>query len=376
MIVDISHPTGGSVNEGISPHLCSLQYASVDDAVKIIQKLGVGTQLVKLDIKDVYIHPADYHLLGINWDGKTYIDRALPFGLRSAPKIFSAVADTIAWVLTQSGIQHHLHYLDDFLFLCAPHSQSGAQALEIALRMFNMLGIPVASHKTEGPATILIFLGVLIDTVKFELRLPSAKLARLQEMMQQWVGRRACTRKELESLLGHLSHAATVITQGRTFLRQLFALLSVGRAGHHLIRLNAGAKADLQWWRCFLQHWNGLSFFPSSQASVEVIPDASGSYGCGAFANLYGWFQIEWPESWRVVSIAAKELVPVVVAAAVWGHQWERRCVCFKSDNSTVVSVLQHRSAHDPLLSHLLRCLAFYAALFHFHFGAEHIPGV
>ena len=229
MIVDLSHPAGGSVNDGISPHLCSLQYASVDDAVKIIQKLGVGTQLVKLDIKDAYrivpIHPADYHLLGINWDGKTYIDRALPFGLRSAPKIFSAVADTIAWVLTQSGIQHHLHYLDDFLFLCAPHSQSGAQALEIALRLFNMLGIPVASHKTEGPATILIFLGVLIDTVKFELRLPSAKLARLQEMMQQWVGRRACTRKELESLLGHLSHAATVITQGRTFLRQLFALL-------------------------------------------------------------------------------------------------------------------------------------------------------
>ena len=77
-----------------------------------------------------------------------------------------------------------------------------------------------------------------------------------------------------------------------------------------------------------------------------------------------------------MVSIAAKELVPVVVAAAVWGHQWERRCVCFKSDNSAVVSVLQHRSAHDPLLSHLLRCLAFYAALFHFHFGAAHILGV
>ena len=80
-----------------------------------------------------------------------------PFGLRSAPKIFSAVANTIAWVLTQSGIQHHLHYLDDFLFLCAPHSQSGAQALEIALQMFNMLGQWCRRRRGRGAGQLPTF---------------------------------------------------------------------------------------------------------------------------------------------------------------------------------------------------------------------------
>ena len=81
---------------------------------------------MKLDIKDAYrivpVHPDDYHHLGINWQGNTYIDHALPFGLRSAPKIFTAIADVIAWVLTCEGISNQLHYLDNLLFIGAPNS--------------------------------------------------------------------------------------------------------------------------------------------------------------------------------------------------------------------------------------------------------------
>ena len=76
-------------------------------------------------------------------------------------------------------------------------------------------------HKTEGPSTLLVFLGILIDTETFELRLPAEKLSRLQEAMRLWVNKRSCTKKELESILGHLS-PATVIPQGRPFLRELF----------------------------------------------------------------------------------------------------------------------------------------------------------
>jgi len=257
MICDLSSPRGHSVNDSIPPELCSLHYASVDDAVAIIQQLGQDTQLIKLDIKDAYrivpVHPADYNLLGIMWRGNTYLDRALPFGLRSAPKIFNAISDFIAWILSCNGIQHQLHYLDDFLFLATPNSRQGQQILLIVLETLRRLGVPIAVHKTEGPSSILIFLGILIDTHNFELRLPAEKLGRLQDTIRQWVGRHSCTRSELESLLGHLLHAATVIRQGRVFLRQLFPLLALDRAPHHIIRLNAGAKADLLWWYTFLR---------------------------------------------------------------------------------------------------------------------------
>ena len=380
LVVDLSSPTEASVNDGIAQGLCSLKYASVDEAVSLIRQLGRGTKLVKIDIKDAYrivpIHPDDYHLLGITWKGATYIDRALPFGLRSAPKIFSAIADFMAWILHQQGIRFQLHYLDDFLFLGEPNSQEAALCLETTVRTFQHLSIPIAAHKTEGPSTTLVFLGILIDTELFELRLPEEKLTRLQEAIKRWAGWKYCRRADLQSLLGLLSHAATVVPNGRTFLRKLFPLLALDRAQNQIIRLSAGAKADLRWWMVFLQGWNGKSFFQTVRPTLEIFSDASGSYGCGAFAAGHNWFQLQWPEDWAPVHITAKELLPVVIAAAVWGTNWRRGCICFRSDNQAVVDIINSRTSKDDLNMHLVRCLVLYAVIYGFNFMAEHIPGV
>ena len=45
LIVDLSYSEGGSVNDGIPPELCSLRYPSVDNAVRVILALGMGTKL-------------------------------------------------------------------------------------------------------------------------------------------------------------------------------------------------------------------------------------------------------------------------------------------------------------------------------------------
>lgn len=93
LITDLSSPKGNSVNDGVDPALCSVSYASVDDAVKCVP----GALLAKLDIASAYrsvpVHPVDRLLLGMRWRGVTMIYGALPFGLRSAPKLFTAVAD-------------------------------------------------------------------------------------------------------------------------------------------------------------------------------------------------------------------------------------------------------------------------------------------
>ena len=90
LIVDLSHPESASVNDGIHPDLCSLSYASIDDAVAQIIHKGKGMHLAKLDLESAHrmvpVHPDDCHLLGMEWNGEWYIDTALPFGLRSAPK--------------------------------------------------------------------------------------------------------------------------------------------------------------------------------------------------------------------------------------------------------------------------------------------------
>jgi hypothetical protein len=221
----------------------------------------------------------------------------------------------------------------------------------------------------------VVFLGILINALAFELRLPPEKVQRIQVLISSWCTKKSCTRKELESFLGHLCHAATVVRPGRTFLRELFRLLHQAKLPYHHVRLSAGAKADILWWRHFLQSWSGLAFFPQPQASTHVYSDASGSWGCGAIAEGLGWLQLPWPAGYEL-DISAKELVPVVLAAALWGPQWARQHICFHSDNMAVVSVLKSRAAKSLPIAHLLRCLAFYSAFYGFHFSAEHVPGV
>ena len=181
--------------------------------------------------------------------------------------------------------------------------------------------------------------------------------------------------KELERLLGHLSHAAIVIRSGRIFLRKLFGLLPQAPRPHHFARLNEKVRADLSWWRHFLQSWNGVAFFPATKNIVDVYSDASGSFGCGAYESNSGWFQLLWPASWSDIEISAEEMIPVVAAAATWGRHWAGRRVVFHVDNMAVVKVVQRQAPKDLLLTHLSRCLCFYAAMYHFDFTAMHIAG-
>ena len=64
---------------------------------------GQQSFMVKLDIKEAYrivpIHPQDQPLIGVMWEDSesVYIYKMLPFSLRSAPKIFLAITDTIQW---------------------------------------------------------------------------------------------------------------------------------------------------------------------------------------------------------------------------------------------------------------------------------------
>ena len=76
---------------------------------------------------------------------------------------------------------------------------------------FQELGVPVATHKIEGPSTEVVFLGIILDTARFELRLPAAKLKHIQSLVETWYTRRSGPKREFESLLGHLSHTATVV---------------------------------------------------------------------------------------------------------------------------------------------------------------------
>ena len=225
---------------------------------------------------------------------------------------------------------------------------------------------------------MISFLGIILDSEAMQIRLPRAKLLRLQADLERWSGRKACRKRDLLSLIGRLAHACKVVPAGRSFLRRMIDLSTKAQSLDHWIRLNADFRSDLAWWRLFLGYWNGVSMlssrFVSIQPDITVFTDASG-WGCGAHWGEE-WFQYEWPSDWGRKSIAVKELVPVVMACAVWGRRWGQQWVRVRTDNQSVVDVMQSRTSHNSDIMHLLRCIAFFSARFQCQLLVDHIPGV
>ena len=66
---------------------------TVDDIINGMMTYGCGTLLAKLDMESMYwnvaVHAEDWYLLGMQWRRRYLVEMALPFGLRSAPFIFS-----------------------------------------------------------------------------------------------------------------------------------------------------------------------------------------------------------------------------------------------------------------------------------------------
>ena len=97
-----------SINDAIDSALCSLKYITVDQVAQQAVRLGKGSLLAKIDIKAAYrlvpVSPYQHHYLGMSWKNQICVDSMLPFGLRSAPKIFNAIADALEWCISKGRV--------------------------------------------------------------------------------------------------------------------------------------------------------------------------------------------------------------------------------------------------------------------------------
>lgn len=159
------------------------------------------------------------------------------------------------------------------------------------------------------------------------------------------MGRKSYQKRSLLSLIGKLSHACKVVLAGRLFLRRMIEQAKTARRLNHWVHLTAEFHSDLRWWQTFLEYWNGCSMI---QVHCRRQPPDIGAWGCGAsWGNQ--WLQCQWVSSWKSDSIAAKELLPIVLAVVVWGHQWHHQQVLVLCNNMVVVQVLNSQWCQDQL---------------------------
>ena len=134
-----------------------------------------------------------------------------------------------------------------------------------------------------------------------------------------------------EAFLNGLSHALHSLKPGQTH------------------RLNVATRSDIAWWHLLCTTWSGVSvhqFLLRGDPDRHLCTDASGSWGCCAWAMPH-WLQSPRPSHHRLSSIALKELILVVLAAATWGSLWGGLLVMLHSDNMAVVSKVNSPHARD-----------------------------
>ncbi|XP_060111130.1 olfactory receptor 6N1-like [Heteronotia binoei] len=130
----------------------------------------------------VAVHPEDFDLLGFSFEGKYYMDRALPMGCSVSCASFERFSSFVEWALRiKSGLNNTVHYLDDYLFVGPAGSGQCNRLLRSFEDLAGELGVPLAHEKTEGLSLVITFLGIELDTIWQASQLPADKVEGLRD---------------------------------------------------------------------------------------------------------------------------------------------------------------------------------------------------
>eukprot|EP00775_Hariotina_reticulata_P015336 gene15336-biopygen14581 len=345
VIHDHSVPLGSSVND----HEVYVRYSwdSLDDALQFVVP---HVFMARLDVSAYYrhfmVHPSQWDLQGFEFGGAFYVDSRVQFGLRLAPEL----AHRFTMFIKHLGFDVNLK-----------------------------------PGKTVLPAKVQKFVGVVINSARMSLSLPSDKLSSLLQDVTFAVQARTLKRKFLQRLVGKMQWASRVIYGGRVFMRSCTDALSVVlHPGHHA-SVSSHMRADLRWWLSAAAANNGIVSLARRRRTHFVFTDAClspvpciGIFAEGAF------FSLSLPELARHQllppagdeDINVWECFAVLAAVRLLGDYWSGAHVVVFSDNASTVAWVGQGAPRPPAARQLVGVL-FQACLSQdIRLSVRHIPGV
>lgn len=142
---------------------------------------------MSLDIKDAYLHvpifPPHQRYLRFAFQDHHYKFKSLPFGLMSAPQVFTKIMATATAAVRTSGISI-TPYLDDLL-IKAPSLIEAQRLLKITMDKLQELGWVLNFDKLSlTHCQSIIFLGMQFNTQTQRDNLPQEKARHLRALVQ------------------------------------------------------------------------------------------------------------------------------------------------------------------------------------------------
>ena len=300
--------------------------------------------VASIDLKDAYFHipVAKKHqkYLRFTHRGAVYQYVALPFGLSTAPMIFTLVMREVRIMLHKINVEIHM-YLDDWL-LRAKSQALLQRNLNVTLDLCEQLGLEVNVAKSELiPTQKFTFLGYRYNTNSGMVYPPQTRVEDLITLVSQVQKQRPTVRKMM-SLLGLMSSAEKVIPWGILHMRELQAdLHGQWRRGESLesqIVLTPPSRADLQWWKEDSNLVAGLPLHPPTP-QIELFTDSS-TEGWGAHIESKTGSGL-WSQEEKFLHINVLEMRAAHLAIRYFSQSLRNKIVLLASDNTSVVWYLK-----------------------------------
>ena len=374
----MSWPIGESVNAGIDKNMYlgsqfDLNFPSVDHITEEAKRVGRGALLYKVDVSRAFRHvkvdPGDYDLLGLQWNG-TYMDTCLPFGTRHGSQIFQRISDAVRYMMHQEGFCI-IDDIDDYVGVGVPSIAHASY--HSLLNLMGRLGLSVSQKKLVPPSTRATCLGVLIDTDAGTISIPPEKLLQINETVQQWLTKRSCTKRQLQSLLGLLLYIHKCVKPARVFLNPCWNSSEVPMV------VSSSALRQI-----FDATFSGSqSSYHPTMASIIMITEnimihvieldacLTGLGGCvGRFV-----YHLPLEKGYKQCGLVQLEMVNILLAMRLFWRLWSTKKILVRCDNHAVVTVLRSGKARDPFLAACARNIWYCAATYDIDVSFTHIPG-
>ena len=135
------------------------------------------------------------------------MDAVLPMGCSSSCAIFECFSTALEWAAkVKLGVTGMVHVIDDFLLLA--HSvEKCSHDLMAFVVLCKQIGVPLTPSNTVGPSSSIPFVGIILDAVHMEARLPDNRLERSRSLLLAFQSKQKVTLKELQSLISVLNFA-------------------------------------------------------------------------------------------------------------------------------------------------------------------------
>ncbi|KAM9957069.1 hypothetical protein ACTFIR_003806 [Dictyostelium discoideum] len=289
-----------------------------------------GYYMVKLDIKKVYLHvlvdPQYRDLFLFVWKGSHYRWKTMPFGLSTAPRIFTMLLRPVLRMLRDINVSV-IAYLDDLLIVGSTKEECLSN-LKKTMDLLVKLGFKLNLEKSVlEPTQSITFLGLQIDSVSMKLLVPKEKKKSVIKEIRNFLKLDCCSPRKLAGLKGKLIALKDAVIPFRLYTRQTNkfhsqCLTLANGDWDQSFPIPQDVKSEISHWLTVLNQWNGkeISLFPSYD--YVLTTDASES-GAGATLKkgnktIKTW-SFQWSTTQSNMSSNRREMLALLMAyQALW----------------------------------------------------------